>query len=99
LPIRAVIYTWLEHLEDLFNAMSLKTFAKITHFVLQMFRIQCIYDISSLNKAEVITRILQIALNLGQLEGQLGICFPINIEYFICHCGNIKMRRPILTSF
>jgi hypothetical protein len=81
--VRTIIYKCLEYIEYIFKKFGLKNSASVVHFVLQLFRIQCVYDLKKLSKKESIIRILQIALNLGQLEGKLGIILPFRISCFI----------------
>ena len=80
---RTYIYKFLEYIEYIFKIFGLKNAASVLHFVLQLFRIQCVYDLKTMSKKESIVRILQIALNLGQLEGRLGIIFPVGLDCFI----------------
>lgn len=80
---RTLIYKYLEYIEFAFKIVGLKNAASLVHFVLQLFRIQCVYDLKKTSKKESIDRILQIALNLGQLEGRLGIIFPFGLDCFI----------------
>lgn len=81
--LQTIIYKLLEFVETVFRTIDLTTAGNITHFILQLFRIQCVYDFKYMTKKDSIIRILQIALNLGQLEGQLGIIFPFQINSFV----------------
>ena len=88
---RTLIYKFLEYIEYILKMVGLKNAASVVHFVLQLFRIQCVYDLKTISKKDCITRILQIALNLGQLEGKLGIIFPFELGCFIT-ANNIKIN-------
>jgi hypothetical protein len=92
--IRIIIYKILEVFENILKMFGLKTAAGVTHFILQLFRIQCAYDFKTIkSRKEKIIRILQIALNLGQLEGQLGFIFPVNIGSFVVSKNGIKITK------
>jgi len=67
---------------------SIERCAIIIHFILQLFRLQVEYNNITDKMAAI--RVLQIALNLGQLEGQLGFKFNLHLENFISNFSDVE---------